>query len=319
MRALNLPLLIAWWGLASCGSRLEPSKSGPPSCERQTSGAGPDCGANRATNCCASTLIEGGRFNRFNDPAYPATISSFRMDLFEVTVGRFRTFVEAMPGSRPSPGAGAHPKVPGSGWKTEWDEYLGSRASIEAGLVAGASDPPSLYVTWTQTAGPNEYMPASCMTWYEAFAFCAWDGGRLPTDSEWNYVAAGGAEQRKYPWGSDAPDATRAVLAFTPTAHLTPVGSAPRGAARWGVMDMAGSRREWVRDGSASSDATIGVPTSCVDCLRMDNGPFAYFLLRDFHWVASPAFADVAARASMTADTRYRGAANGVRCVRDVE
>ena len=55
--------------------------------------------------------------------------------------------------------------------------------------------------------GANESLPINCITWYEAFAFCAWDGGFLPTEAEWNYAAAGGSEQRAYPW-SNPPTST---------------------------------------------------------------------------------------------------------------
>ncbi len=49
-------------------------------------------------------------------------------------------------------------------------------------------------------AGSNENQPINCVTWYEAFAFCISDGGYLPTAAEWNYAAAGGSDQRAYPF-----------------------------------------------------------------------------------------------------------------------
>jgi len=36
----------------------------------------------------------------------------------------------------------------------------------------------------TDAAGANEDKAALLCHWYEAFAFCAWDGGRLPTETE---------------------------------------------------------------------------------------------------------------------------------------
>ncbi|WP_437529260.1 SUMF1/EgtB/PvdO family nonheme iron enzyme [Sorangium sp. So ce726] len=46
--------------------------------------------------------------------------------------------------------------------------------------------------TWTDAPAANEDKPIVCATWLELFASCAWYGGRLPTQAEMNYAAAGG-------------------------------------------------------------------------------------------------------------------------------
>jgi formylglycine-generating enzyme len=107
---------------------------------------------------------------------------------------------------------------------------------------------------WTDRPGANENRPMNCVDWFTAFAFCAWDGGRLPTEAEWEYAAAGGSENRVYPWGNAAPDRTRAVYECVASgdthagfdgclslADLPSVGSRPAGAGRWGHHDLAGS------------------------------------------------------------------------------
>jgi formylglycine-generating enzyme len=48
-------------------------------------------------------------------PEHLATVSSFYLDTFEVTVGRFRQFVASYDGTPPAQGAGAHPLIPGTG------------------------------------------------------------------------------------------------------------------------------------------------------------------------------------------------------------
>src|SRR5439155_17977855 len=102
--------------------------------------------------------------------------------------------------SPPPAGAGAHTAIAGSGWDPAWN---GALAADSPGLVALLGGCGATH-TWTDAPADNEDRPLDCISWYEAFAFCIWDGGYLPSDAEWNYAAAGGAEQRAYPWSIPA-------------------------------------------------------------------------------------------------------------------
>ena len=117
-------------------------------------------------------------------------------------MGRFRAFVAAGMGTQaspPAPGAGAHPTIPGSGWDANWNTSLPENTTE---LLASIKCIPFVFPTWTDIPAANEHRPMNCISWYLAMAFCAWDGGFLPTEAEWNYAAAGGDQQRAYPWSS---------------------------------------------------------------------------------------------------------------------
>jgi formylglycine-generating enzyme len=240
--------------------------TGAPSlCNRSCNGLAKTCGPNADGDCCASGLVPGGTFSRsydvveYMDPTYPATVSDFFLDDYEITVGRFRQFVAAYSQTMIPAGAGKNSHdAADTGWDaTDWNALLPVDATA---LRASLST--CMRQAWPETAGTpaEESLPMYCIDWYQAEAFCIWDGGRLPTEAEWNYAASGGAEQRVYPWGSAPPDAT--LGAFSPATVFSVVGSTPAGNGKWGQSDLAGNVWEWVEDWYLSPYSG----DDCVDC-----------------------------------------------------
>ena len=90
-----------------------------------------------------------------------------------------------------------------------------------------------------------EAHPVTFVDWFDAVAFCEWEGGRLPTEAEWE-KGARGLDGRLYPWGAEE-DASRAVIGLGMKRGTTaPVGSLGRGASPFRLLDMTGNVWEWV-------------------------------------------------------------------------
>jgi len=306
--------------------------------------------------------VEGGTYDRtyntgdstsgppsggWPDLADLATVHGFRLDKYLVTVGRFRQFVNAFyphgqdagVGWQPMPGSGKHaylnetqglvnsgaPADAGmvyeTGWVTSDDSYI---APTDANL--GSCSP---YSTWTSAAASQENLPIDCVNWYEAYAFCIWDGGFLPSEAEWEYAAAGGSQQRLFPWGSATPGTacpgigcsyaiyncdypSGAGTCTEEAGNAAPVGYATLGAGFWGQLDLAGEAWEWVLDW----DAPYVDP--CVDCANLATSSNRVRRGGDFRDDSLGMFLLASDRAEDAPFSRHNGGSGdyGVRCAR---
>ena len=195
----------------------------------------------------AGTFVMGRDASRHRDerPAHAVTLSAFSMDETLVTVAAFREFVEASGyvTSAEKRGSGKVSREGMADW--DWEE------------VAGA--------TWRTPWGPEgeffpqEDHPAVQVSWFDAVAYCAHYGKRLPTEAEWEYAMRAGSVGTRFPWGDSPtrPDGTIGLNFWQGESHavndradghlyLSPVKAFPPNA--WGVYDPVGNVWQWVSD-----------------------------------------------------------------------
>jgi formylglycine-generating enzyme required for sulfatase activity len=124
------------------------------------------------------------------------------------------------------------------------------------------------YCNWNLPGFENH--PVNCVNWFQGVNYCAFVGGRLPSEAEWEYAARSAGkpvETKTYPWGDQVPSCDYAVMSDSTTGagcgtdRSSIVCSKPAGHTEQGLCDMGGNVSEWVQDwyhGSYDCDAYPG-------------------------------------------------------------
>ena len=163
-------------------------------------------------------FLMGNENQNFDEkPVHEVALSAFSMDRYEVTYKEYHAFLVENP---------------------DWRK---GRVDIDkAGL--------NYLLDWEGMAYPpgKENYPVLYVSWFAAKAYAQWAGKQLPTESQWEFAARGGVQNRDYPWGNEF----RPYLAQWQEAEV-------KGAIRvgsytingFGLNDMVGNVREWTADG----------------------------------------------------------------------
>ncbi|MEV6344662.1 ergothioneine biosynthesis protein EgtB [Actinoplanes sp. NPDC051851] len=168
-------------------------------------------------------------------PAHTIDVPAFLIDVAPVTNRDFSAFIDASGYERPE----------------FWSER-GWAHRLSAGLTA-----PMHWVgeghcrQFGRIVPINPDEPVVHVGYFEAEAYAAWAGKRLPTEAEWEKAARfdpATERSRRFPWGDEPPGPQHANLGQR---HLSPapVGAYPAGASPLGVHQLIGDVWEWTSSG----------------------------------------------------------------------
>lgn len=173
--------------------------------------------------------VEGGSFqmgnssNKREAPRHSVTISDFSISTLEITNAQYAAFLKAYGSDEVQDG-----------------EYIGKPLLMSGSLGLMNKDG-----GWMVKNG-YENLPAVRITWYGADTFCKWNGGRLPTEAEWEYAAKGGKKSKNYTY-SGSNTATVVAWCYDNLKEINqPVGKLA--ANELGLYDMSGNIAEWCSD-----------------------------------------------------------------------
>ena len=230
------------------------------------------------SDCDRSKLV-------YEEPIHRVYLDTFSIDVYEVSNAQFAAFLNAMGNQREG----------GSYWLDD------SANSANIHQQSGS---------WQAKAGFDDH-PVVEVSWYGAKAYCAWRGGRLPSEAEWERAARGNMEGNLYPWGDDIPVCTPGAPNGAQYGDCMPPGTlrvGSFGANHYGVFDMTGNVWEWVSDWFDKGYYSISPQ---VNPMGPDGGDS--HVLRGGAWDSTP---DLLRLAYRHRDVPYSTGSNyGFRCV----
>lgn len=164
---------------------------------------------------------------------HPVPLPSFRIARAPVTQGEFAEFVN-------DDGYGRQGLWSDEGWRWRRDEDADRPLYWRRG---GGGWLRRDFDRWVPLE-PDR--PMIHVNWHEAEAFCRWADRRLPTEAEWEAAACltADGDKRRFPWGEDRPDPSRANLdGLRP--GCVDVGALSDGDSPAGCRQMMGNVWEW--------------------------------------------------------------------------
>ncbi|HKC27487.1 MAG TPA: ergothioneine biosynthesis protein EgtB [Jatrophihabitans sp.] len=168
-------------------------------------------------------------------PAHVVELPAFRIARFPVTNAEWQRFVEAGGYDQPQWWSGR-------GWAYRCE------ANLERPLFWSPDGSRRRFGIVEEIPADE---PVQHVCFFEAEAYAAWAGARLPTEQEWEKACTWdpqAARRRRWPWGTAEPSPGLANLgggALRPAQ----VGAYPGGASAYGVEQLIGDVWEWTSSG----------------------------------------------------------------------